>query len=64
MFIIGQTEKNIVENPYIVKSARATEVLAIGSDTSMTVNALVGDGTDQKIINANTFTVRVEGGAL
>ena len=63
MFIIGQTDKNIVENPYIVKSARATEVLAIGSDTSMTVNALVGDGTDQKIINANTFTVRVEGGA-
>ena len=64
MYIVGQTAKNVVENPYIVKAQRPSEVLAVGSDTSMTVNALVGDGSDQKIINANTFTVRVEGGQI
>ena len=64
MFVVGQTAKNILANPYEVKSIRPAEVLAVGSDTSMTVNALVGDGTDQKIINANTFTVRVEGGLI
>ena len=62
--VIGQTEKYQTNVPYTVGALTKAQVVDIASNTQMTVNTLLGDGTTQNIINANTVSVHMEPGLM
>jgi len=64
LYVAGQTEKYMTNQPYIVGALSHAEVVSIASNTQMTLNTLVGDGSVQNIINSNTVSVHVEPGLL
>jgi len=64
LYISGQTEKYLNDQPYVVSPARGANVVAVANDTQMTLNALVGDGTVQNVINSNTYSLHVEPGIV
>ena len=64
LYVVGQTEKYLNDQPYIVSPQRGANVVAVANDTQMTLNALVGDGTTQNIVNSNTYSLHVEPGVV
>ena len=64
MFVNKQTEKYLNDQPYVVSPQRGANVVAVANDTQMTLNALVGDGTTQNIVNSNTYSLHIEPGVV
>ena len=62
LYIAGQTEKYLNDQPYVVSPRNGANVVAVANDTQMTLNTLVGDGTVQNVINSNTYSLHVEPG--
>jgi hypothetical protein len=64
LYVEKQTEKYLSDQPYIVSPTAGANVVAVANDTQMTLNALVGDGTTQNIVNSNTYSLHIEPGIV